>query len=85
MEDGTRLHWKIRNRMWGVKCVHLSALISACASSTMNAFGRHSGIFETSLEFRAAIHRERSSCVLLDVKIKATGTPFLHLSKTISV
>ena len=65
--------------------MHLSTLISACTSSTMNAFGRHFGIFETSLEFRVAIYGERSSYMLLDVRIKATGTSFFHLSKTINV
>jgi hypothetical protein len=59
-------------------------LISACASSTMNAFGCHSRLAATAFLFNSVIQGKRSIYSLRFVKINAIGTPFRHLSNTMS-
>lgn len=64
---------------------YIMALISANASSTMNALGSHSGIFETSFCLIAVSQGVMSFSFADCAIMKATGTPFRHLSNTIRV
>jgi hypothetical protein len=60
-------------------------LISACASSTMNALGCHSRLAPTAFFFNSVIQGKRSICLLLFVMMKAISTPLCHLSNTITI
>jgi hypothetical protein len=60
-------------------------LISAWASSTMNAFGRHSRLIASAFFFNSVIQGERSTCLILFAIINAIGTSFRHLLNTITV
>jgi hypothetical protein len=64
---------------------YLIVLISACTSSTINAFGHHSGLAATTFVFNSVIQGERSICLLCLVIMNAMGTPFRHLSNTMSI